>query len=153
PSLVWVACADFSVDLSSTAGGTGSGFFSSGTGAGGEGATMRWRKPTEEPSASSAPPSVEVSSEPPPLSSAGIFAAATAVAAESSSVTDGAVELDGETGWYCFYVELRDLGTSSTFLLATNSDHHGKYKEQGTRYGGAIDVYDTDSSLHSDVSR
>src|SRR5690625_1134957 len=130
PSLVWVACADFSVDLSSTAGGTGSGFFSSGTGAGGEGATMRWRKPTEEPSASSALPSGEVSLEPPPLFSAGIFAAATAVAAASSSVTEGAVAFDGETGWSCFSAELRDLGLSSTFLLRSE-EHTSELQSRG----------------------
>ena len=53
-SLAFSAWADFNVDLSSTAGGTGTGFFSAGTGAGGEGFTMRWRKPTE-PAPDSAP--------------------------------------------------------------------------------------------------
>src|SRR5699024_7909358 len=208
PSLVCTAWGDFSVDLSSTAGGTGTGFFSSGTGAGGEGCRMRWRKPTEAPSEfasswlSSAPalsasalpaefserafistastlsptlyrtpsargvlevPLEALASSPPRsparavesrlLLRADSLAAATAVAAACSSVTEGLTVFDGETGCSCFSVELRDLGLSSTFLLPTSLHYPGEDKDQCGSDGCAIDIYDTASSLHGDVGR
>src|SRR5699024_2109409 len=81
------------------------------------------------------------------------LAAATAVAAACSSVTEGLTVFDGETGCSCFSVELRDLGLSSTVLLPTSLHYHVEDKDPCGSDGCGLDRYETAARRHGGVGR